>query len=113
VNATFDLKLAGRLLRILKKAKGPEAQWPRVTAVGEHIVFESGAGLTSLDALVLEPGAFTTRRVPFERVLRTFAGAGTMTLQADSGRFRLKAFSGQLLDYDPDPGRPDGFDPEK
>ena len=64
-----------------------------------------------LAALVLEPGAFSTRRTPFERVLGSFTGAGMLTLQADAGRFRINSFSGQLLDYEPAPSRPAHFEP--
>jgi hypothetical protein len=106
MNATFDLKPALRLFRLLKKGRSPASQWLRVTAIGENIVFEAGAGTVWLPALVLEPGAFSTRRNAFERVLGSFAGAETLTLQADAGRFRINSFSGQLLDYEPAPSRP-------
>ena len=111
MNATFDRRAALRLVRLLKKDLSTEALWVRVTAIGEHIIFESGTALVSLPALVLEPGAFTTRRPPFERVLRSFTGAATLTIQADAARFRLGAFSGQLLDYDSAPALPAGFEP--
>jgi hypothetical protein len=111
MNATFDLKSALKLFRLLKKGRSPASQWLRVTAIEEHIIFEAGAVTVWLPALVLEPGAFSTRRTPFERVLGSFAGSHTLTLQADAARFRLNAFSGQLLDYDPAPPRPTGFEP--
>ncbi|MCC6415547.1 MAG: hypothetical protein IT582_06535 [Opitutaceae bacterium] len=111
MNVTFDRQGLLRLFRLLKKGRSPAAQWLRVTALGEHLICESGAGLVSLPALVLEPGAFTTRRPAFERVLGSFTGSATLTLQADAGRFRLGSFSGQLLDYDAAPVRPAGFEP--
>jgi hypothetical protein len=70
-----------------------------VTATGELLEFENGAATVSLAALVLEPGAFTTRRVAFERVVDSFKRERTLMLQADAGRFRIGSFSGQLLDY--------------
>lgn len=111
MNATFDRHELLRHFRLLKKGPRAEAQWLRVTALGEHLVCETEAGLVSMAALVLEPGAFTTRRPAFERVLGSFTGSATLTLQADAGRFRLGAFSGQLLDYDPAPVQPAGFEP--
>ena len=111
MNATFELNEALKLFRILKKGRSPAAQWLRVTAIEGFIVFEAGAGTVWLAALVLEPGAFSTRRTPFERVLGSFTGAGMLTLQADAGRFRINSFSGQLLDYEPAPSRPAHFEP--
>ena len=100
-----------KLFGLLKKGRSPTAQWLRVTAVSEYLVCESGPGLVSVPALVLEPGAFTTRRIAFERVLGSFPGSSTITLQADAGRFRLGTFSGQLLDFHPTPELPVGFEP--
>lgn len=111
MNATFDRHAALRLFRLLKKSRGLGAQSLRISAVGEYIVFESGESLVSLPALVLEPGASTTRRLPFERLLGSFSGASTLTLLADAARFRLGAFSGQLTEYDPSPALPADFEP--
>lgn len=111
MNATFDRQTASRRLDLLKKGRTPTAQWLRVNACGDHLIFEAGAGTVSLPALVLEPGAFTTRRMPFQRVLGSFTGQDSLTLQADAGRFRIGAFSGQLLDYVADPAAPKGFEP--
>jgi len=111
MNATFDRHAVLRRFRLLKKGRGRAALWLRVTAIEEFIVFESGAGLVSAPALVLESGAFTTRRPPFEGMLSSYAGRGTITLQADAARFRIDAFSGQLLDYVSNPARPADFEP--
>lgn len=107
MNATFDRLAALKLLRLLRKERDPSALWLRVIAVRELLIFESGSSTVSLPGLVLEPGAFTTRRPAFERVLGSFKGAGSLTLQADAARFRLGGFSGQLLDYDVAPAVPD------
>ena len=106
MNATFDRSAALRGFRLLKKQRNPAAQWLRITAVGDNIVFASGVALATLSALILEPGAFTTRRVAFERLLRSYTGTNMLTLQADAGRFRIGSFSGQLLDYEPHPAQP-------
>lgn len=111
MNATFDLKESLKLLRLLKTGRGPGTQWLRVTAIKEFLIFEAGQGVVWVPALVLEPGAFTTRRTPFNKVLASFTGSKTLTLQADAGRFRINSFSGQILDYDPSPKRPKGFEP--
>jgi len=111
MNATFDLKESLKLLRLLKTGRGPGTQWLRVTAIEEFLIFEAGQGLVWVPALVLEPGAFTTRRTPFNKVLASFTGSKTLTLQADAGRFRINSFSGQILDYDSKPKRPKGFEP--
>ena len=111
MNATFDLKESLKLLRLLKTGRGPGTQWLRVTAIEEYLIFEAGQGVVWVPALVLEPGAFSTRRTPFNKVLASFTGSKTLTLQADAGRFRINSFSGQILDYDPYPARPKGFEP--
>jgi hypothetical protein len=111
MNATFDLKESLKLLRLLKTGRGPGTQWLRVTAIKEFLIFEAGQGVVWVPALVLEPGAFSTRRTPFNKVLASFTGSKTLTLQADAGRFRINSFSGQILDYDPKPKRPKGFEP--
>ena len=100
-----------KLLRLLKTGRGPGTQWLRVTAIEEFLIFEAGQGVVWVPALVLEPGAFSTRRTPFNQVLSSFTGSKTLTLQADAGRFRINSFSGQILDYDPSPVRPKGFEP--
>ena len=110
MNATFELKPALKLFRLLKKGRSPASQWLRVVAIDENIIFVAGAGTVWLPALVLEPGAFSTRRNPFERILGSFVGAEMLTLQADAGRFRINSFSGQLLDYEHSPSRPAGFE---
>ena len=96
---------------MLKTGRGPGTQWLRVTAIEEFLIFEAGQGLVWVPALVLEAGAFSTRRTPFNKVLASFTGSKTLTLQADAGRFRINSFSGQILDYDPKPKRPKGFEP--
>lgn len=111
MNTTFDRQALLKLLRLLKKGRSPADQWLRVTAIGEHLICESDAGLVSMPALVLELGAFTTRQPAFQRLLNSFTGNATLTLQADPARFRLGAFSGQLLDYDSNPALPVGFEP--
>ena len=111
MNATFDLKESLKLLRLLKTGRGPGTQWLRVTAIEEFLIFEAGQGVVWVPALVLEPGAFSTRRTPFNKVLASFTDSKTLTLQADAGRFRINSFSGQILDYDPSPTRPKGFEP--
>lgn len=113
MNVTFDRAALLRSFRPLKKDRDPAAQWLRLTALGEHLVCESGPGTATLPALVLEPCAFTTSRPAFERLLRSYKGTATLTLQADAGRFRLGSFSGQLLDYDPAPSPPEGFAPDE
>ena len=100
MNATFDRQEALRLFRLLKKDRSAAGQWLRVTTRKESLEFESGsATIIVVPALILEHGAFTTRRLPFERVLGSFKAQGTLTLQADANRFRIGSFSGQLLDY--------------
>ena len=112
MNVTFDRKAVLRLFRLLKKDGARfSVQWLHVTAMAEHVIFESGAVLVSLPALVLEPGAFTTRRQTFESVLQSFKNSDTLTIQADAGRFRIGSFSGQLLDYVSAPAIPEGFTP--
>jgi hypothetical protein len=64
MNATFDRGAALRSFRLLKKQRGPAAQWLRVTAVGDQVVLEADEASASLPALIVEPGAFTIRRVP-------------------------------------------------
>jgi hypothetical protein len=110
MNATFDRRALLKLFRLLKKGRSPAAQWLRVTAVADQLICESGGGLVSLPALVLEPGAFTTRRPAFERVLSSYTGKATLMLQADANRFRIDAFSGQLLDYHPTPALPADYE---
>jgi hypothetical protein len=104
MNVTFDRLEALRLFRLLKKDRSPAAQWLRVSASGDSLEITTGAATVTMLALVLEPGAFTTRRAPFERLLESFSREKTLTLQADAGRFRIGSFSGQLLDYEADPG---------
>lgn len=111
MNVTFNRNELVRRFRLLQKGRSPAAQWLRVTALDELLICESGTALVALPALVLEPGAFTTRRPAFARVLASFAGSMTLTLQADAGRFRIGSFSGQLLDYDGNPARPERFEP--
>lgn len=111
MNATFDRQAALRLFRLLKKGRGPNARSLRVTVLEEYIIFESGAGLVSLPALVLESGAFTTSRTQFERILGSFGGKDTLTIQADTARFRIGAFSNPILDYESSPARPADFEP--
>lgn len=102
MNATFDRRELLARFKLFPKAKRTTLAWLRVTAVGETIHFASGPVEVSVPALVLEPGAFTTKRVPFAAVLETFT-ADTLTIQADATRFRIGSFSAPALDYEPNP----------
>lgn len=103
MNATFNCREALRLFDSLKYETTSVGKWVRVSCEGDSIGFASGHASVALTALVLEPGAFTIRRLPFQRVLGSFRQSKTLTLQADAGRFRVGAFSGQVLDYTVNP----------
>jgi len=107
MNATFDRQAALRLFRLLKKGRGPNARSLRVTVLEEYIIFESGAGLVS----PMIPCSYHASRIQFERILGSFGGKDTLTIQADTARFRIGAFSNPLLDYESSPARPADFEP--
>ena len=85
MNATFDLKESLKLLRLLKTGRGPGTQWLRVTAIKEFLIFEAGQGVVWVPALVLEPGAFSTRRTPFNPIFPILAAR---CLRSDEGDLR-------------------------
>lgn len=102
MNATFDRReLLGRF-SLFPKARRHTLAWLRVTAAGDTLHFASGPAQVSVPALVLEPGAFTTKRVPFAAVLESYT-TETLTIQADAVRFRIGSFSAPALDYEPNP----------
>ena len=102
MNVTFDRQELLGGFRFLKRIKHPKANWVRITALGESLTCRSGVAAIGIKALVLEPGAFTTKRAGFEAVLGSFS-ADTLTLQADAARFRIGSFSAQVMDYDAEP----------
>lgn len=106
MNATFDRRELIARFRLFGKTKRASLAWLRVTAVGDTLRCAGGPTEVSVPALVLEPGAFTTKRVPFESVLSSFTTSDTLTIQADASRFRIGSFSAPALDYEPNPASP-------
>lgn len=106
MNATFDRRELLARFRLFGKTKRANLAWLRVTAVGDTLRCAGKSVEVSVPALVLEPGAFTTKRVPFESVLSSFTTAETLTIQADATRFRIGSFSAPALDYEPNPAPP-------
>jgi hypothetical protein len=106
VNATFDRRDLLARFRLFPKARRGQLPWLRVTAVGDTLHCASGPAEVSVPALVLEPGAFTTKRMPFASVLETYTTTDTLTIQADATRFRIGSFSAPALYYESAPKPP-------
>lgn len=102
MNLSFNRKDALRLLRHL--ARGATAgKNVRVVALGARLHFENNETSADMEALVLEPGAFTVNRLVLARLLRSFEGKHSLTLMADAREFRLNGFKGQVQGYEPRP----------
>jgi hypothetical protein len=103
MNVTFERQKVIAILRAFKRSEDSIDTALRLTAAGDKFIIESAHGEGTVEAMVLEPGAFSTKLAAFDRLLRTYIGAQMLTLQADPTRFRIGGFSGQLSDYNPSP----------
>ncbi len=75
----------------------------RVVARDKELFFETAETAASMEALILEPGAFVVSRETFARLLRSFPDKDSLSLTADAEHFRLDNFKGQVRAYDPAP----------
>ncbi len=108
MNLSFNRKDALRLLRHLSGG-GAAMSDIRVVARGKELFFETAETTASMEALILEPGAFVVSRETFARLLRSFPDKTSLTLTADAEHFRLDNFKGQVRAYDPAPMLADEF----
>lgn len=102
MNVTFDRKELLGGFHFLNKVKNPRASSVRITAIGDRLTCRSGVAAITVNAMVLEPGAFTTKRAGFQAVLGSFPDE-TLMLQADAERFRIGSFSAQHTEYEANP----------
>jgi hypothetical protein len=102
VNLSFNRKDALRLLRHLARGR-TAGDGLRVVALGARLHFETDESSADMEALVLEPGAFTVNRQVLARLLRSFEGKDSLTLSASAREFRLNGFKGQVRGYESRP----------
>jgi hypothetical protein len=107
MNVTFERQRVVSLLRALKKSENSSDAVLRLAAANDRLFIQCEHGQGSIDAMVIEPGAFSTKLVAFDRLLRSYIGAQMLTLQADPRRFRIGGFSANASDYDPAPTIPE------
>jgi hypothetical protein len=106
------------LLRLFKHLRGSRVQGIlahstlRVTAMEGQIFLENPQLAAGVEALVLEPGAFTFSRLRFHALLKGFSGRERLTLQAGPeflqvGTQRLKL---RMEGFEPRPRLPAYFE---